>query len=187
VARLTAVLASTNAHKARELERVLPGWRIEPLRAEYPPETGETFEANALAKARFGRTLAPSAAWVLGEDSGIEVAALAGDPGVRSARWAVGDEVGRMLAEMHGEVDRAARYVCALAAIGPDGGELVVRGTLDGRIADEPAGTGGFGYDPVFVPQGESATAAALGDDWKAQHSHRARAASSLLAAIGSR
>jgi XTP/dITP diphosphohydrolase len=176
-----AALATTNAHKAAELERVLTGWTIEPLAADYPPEVGATFEENALAKARFGRTLAPADAWVLGEDSGIEVEALDGAPGIYSARWAAGDEPGRMLAAMAGESNRRARYVAALAAISPGGEETIVRGTLEGRIAEAAAGSEGFGYDPVFVPEGETETAATLGDAWKARHSHRTRAALKLL------
>jgi XTP/dITP diphosphohydrolase len=179
-----ATLATSNAHKAVELAKVLPGWEIVTLDADYPEEVGETFEENALAKAQFGRTLAPAGHWVLGEDSGIEVAALDGAPGIYSARWAAGDEVGRMLAAMEGETDRRARYVAALAAISPAGEELVVRGTLEGTIAHAPAGDDGFGYDPVFVPDGETETSASLGNAWKAEHSHRTRAARALLAAI---
>lgn len=182
---MRAILATGNPHKVAELARVLPGWQIEPLGdAEFPPEVGETFEENALGKARFGRTLAPADAWVLGEDSGIEVAALGGAPGVYSARWAAGDEVGRMLEAMRGRDDRRARFVAALAAIAPGGEEIVVRGTLDGRIAHEPSGSEGFGYDPVFVADGETATNAALGNAWKAERSHRTKAARALLAAI---
>jgi XTP/dITP diphosphohydrolase len=185
MAPVRAVLASTNAHKAAELARVLQDWQIEVLAADYPPEVGETFEANALAKARFGRTLAPADAWVLGEDSGIEADALGGEPGIYSARWAGGDEAGTMLAALAGKADRRARFVTALAAIAPDGRELVVRGTLEGTIAEARAGAEGFGYDPVFVPEGETETAATLGDGWKAEHSHRARAARALLSALG--
>jgi XTP/dITP diphosphohydrolase len=181
---MKAKLASTNPHKAAELARVLAGWEIEPLAGDYPEEVGETFEENALAKARFGRTLAPPGAWVLGEDSGIEVDALGGAPGIYSARWAAGDEPGRMLEAMAGRDDRRARYVAALAAIAPDGEELVVRGTLEGRIAEAASGDEGFGYDPVFVPEGETETAATLGDAWKAEHSHRTRAARALLAKL---
>jgi XTP/dITP diphosphohydrolase len=184
---MKAVLASSNAHKAAELARVLPGWEIETLAADYPEEVGETFEENALAKARFGRTLAAPDVWVLGEDSGIEVAALDGAPGLYSARWAAGDEVGKMLAAMRGKQDRRARYVAALAAIAPDGDELVVRGTLDGAIAEAAAGDEGFGYDPVFVPEGERETSATLGNAWKAEHSHRTRAARALLSALAAR
>jgi XTP/dITP diphosphohydrolase len=179
-----AVLATTNEHKAAELGRVLSGWRLETLVADYPPETGETFEANALAKARFGRTLAPADAWVLGEDSGIEVEALGGAPGVRSARWAAGDEPGRLLAALQGEPNRRARFVTALAAISPAGEEVVVRGTLAVSIAEAASGGEGFGYDPVFVPDGERETSAALGNAWKAEHSHRTRAARALLSRL---
>jgi XTP/dITP diphosphohydrolase len=187
MAPVKATLASSNPHKAEELARVLVGWEIEALDADYPEEVGETFEENALAKARFGRTLAPADHWVLGEDSGVEVAALDGAPGIYSARWAAGDEAGKMLAAMEGVEDRRARYVAALAAISPGGEELVLRGTLEGRIAHEAAGSEGFGYDPVFVPDGETETSATLGNAWKAEHSHRTRAARALLSALDGR
>jgi XTP/dITP diphosphohydrolase len=181
---LRAQLASRNANKARELQRLLPGWRVDLLAAhEYPPETGETYHANALAKARFGRELAPAEVWVLGEDSGIEVAGLDGGPGVRSARSAAGDEVGWMLRQLEGVRGEArrARYVCELVALGPGGEELRGTGTLEGTIAPERRGDEGFGFDPIFVPDGETRTVAELGDDWKALHSHRAKAARELL------
>jgi XTP/dITP diphosphohydrolase len=185
---LKAVLASRNAHKARELERLLPGWEIDALDADdYPPETGSTYYENAYAKAAFARDRAPAHAWVLGEDSGIEVAALDGGPGVTSSRSAAGDEVGWMLRALT-EVDgngRRARYVSELVALGPAGEELRGTGTLDGRIASEASGAEGFGFDPVFVPEGERRTVAELGDDWKAQHSHRANAARALLREAG--
>ncbi len=181
---MKAVLASGNPHKAVELGHALPGWELEPLAADYPPETGASFWENALAKARFGRTLAPAEAWVLGEDSGIEVDALGGEPGIHSARWAAGDEVGRLLAALEGVEDRRARYVAELAAIAPDGRVLRGTGTFSGRIATAPAGDGGFGYDPVFVPDGEERTVAELGDAWKRERSHRTRAARALLAEL---
>jgi XTP/dITP diphosphohydrolase len=185
---LNAVLASHNEHKARELERLLPGWRIALLDADdYPPEVGETYYENARAKAAFARGRAPTESWVLGEDSGIEVDGLGGGPGVRSSRSAAGDEVGWVLHELLGvEGDgRRARYVSELVAITPDGAELRGTGTLSGRIATEARGTGGFGFDPVFVPEGEERTVAELGDEWKAQHSHRANAALALLRQAG--
>jgi XTP/dITP diphosphohydrolase len=185
---LKAVLASRNAHKARELERLLPGWEIEVLGADdYPPETGATYYDNARAKAEFARGHAPGDAWVLGEDSGIEVEGLAGGPAVTSSRSAAGDEVGWMLRMLEGvEGDgRRARYVSELVAIGPDGEELRGTGTLNGRIATEARGDEGFGFDPVFVPDGEERTVATLGDEWKAQHSHRANAARALLRQAG--
>jgi XTP/dITP diphosphohydrolase len=187
VERLKAVLASRNPNKARELETLLSGWSIEPLDAEdYPPEEGDTYYANALAKARFGRSRAPGDAWALGEDSGLEIAGLGGGPGVHSSRSAAGDEVGWALRELAGiEGDgRRARYVCELVALSPSGDELRGTGTLAGRIAESPAGTGGFGFDPIFVPEGQERTVAELGDEWKALQSHRARAAQALLAAL---
>ena len=182
---VAARLCSRNEHKRRELERALPGWRIELLQAEdYPEETGASFYENALAKARHGRPLAPADAWVLGEDSGLEVAALGGRPGVETARWAGGRHVERILAALRGVSDRRARYVCELVAIAPDGREVRGTGTLEGKIACEPRGSAGFGFDPVFVPAGETRTVAQLGDEWKAAHSHRARAVRALLAAL---
>jgi len=185
---LKAVLASRNAHKAQELERVLPGWQIGVLEADdYPPETGQTYYDNARGKALFGRARAPGDSWVLGEDSGIEVEGLGGGPGVTSSRSAAGDEVGWMLRALEG-IDgdgRRARYVCELVAITPEGREHRGTGTLGGRIADEPSGAQGFGFDPVFIPDGEQRTVAELGDEWKSHHSHRANAARALLREAG--
>jgi XTP/dITP diphosphohydrolase len=178
---LRAVLCSRNEHKRRELERALPGWTIELLDAvDYPPETGETFAENARGKALFGREVGPGDVWVLGEDSGLEVDALGGRPGVETARWAQGRHVERILEALHGEANRRARYVCELVALAPEGREVHGTGTLEGRIAEEPRGTAGFGFDPVFIPDGEERTVAELGDDWKAGQSHRARAAAAL-------
>ena len=186
--RLKFALASANPNKARELERLLPGWEIGALGvADYPPETGTTYYENALAKARFGREHVPADAWVLGEDSGIEVKGLGGGPGVHSARSAAGDEVGWLLRELDGrEGDaRRARYVSVLVAVGPNGEERLGKGTLEGRIADRPSGAEGFGFDPIFIPDGEDRTVAELGNAWKAQHSHRANAAIALQRAFG--
>jgi XTP/dITP diphosphohydrolase len=176
------VLATQNPHKLEELRRALPGMEIEALgRDDPPPEDGATFEDNARIKARFGRAHAVPDAWALGEDSGIEAVALGGDPGVHTARWAAGDPVGRMLQALAGVPERRARYVCVLVAIAPDGREVVARGTLEGSIAERAAGEQGFGFDPVFVPDGESSTVAELGDGWKREHSHRAGAAEELV------
>ena len=149
-----------------------------------PPEDGVTFEANARIKARWARLHASADTWALGEDSGIEAAALGGAPGVRTARWASDDPVGRMLEALEGADDRQARYVCVLVAIAPDGTEAVAEGTLSGSIALAASGSEGFGFDPVFVPDGETRTVAVLGDGWKREHSHRARAAAALAQAI---
>ena len=184
---IRARLCSRNEHKRDELERVLAGWRVALLQVDrYPPEDGETFYENARAKALFGRTIGPAAEWMLGEDSGLEVSALGGGPGVETARWAQGRHVERVLAALAGETNRAARYVCELVAVSPDGGETRATGQLQGSIALEPAGDEGFGFDPVFVPDGESRTVAELGNAWKAEHSHRAGAARALLAALSS-
>jgi len=124
---------------------------------------------------------------VLGEDSGLEVGALGGAPGIRSARYGAegGEAIERLLGELGGVEDRAARYVCELVLLGPGGEELRGSGVLEGRIAEEPRGSEGFGYDPVFVPAGEERTVAELGDDWKARNSHRARAVENLLREAG--
>lgn len=179
-----ATLASGNENKLRELQHALPGWEIELLGAqEYPPETGATYYENALAKARFGRNIADRARWVVGEDSGVEIDGLDGGPGVLSSRWAAGREAERALEELAGSdgAGRRARYVCELVAISPEGAEHRGTGILEGRIADEASGSEGFGFDPVFVPEGEDLTVAELGNDWKHENSHRARAAQALL------
>jgi XTP/dITP diphosphohydrolase len=182
------VLATQNPHKLEELRRALPGAEIEALgRDDPPPEDGATFEDNARIKARWGRAHAAPDAWALGEDSGIEAVALEGEPGVHTARWAAGDPVGRMLGALEGVAERRARYVCVLVALAPDGREVVARGTLEGAIADRAAGGQGFGFDPVFVPVGESSTVAVLGDEWKREHSHRARAAGELVRLLEAR
>jgi XTP/dITP diphosphohydrolase len=183
---LIAVLCSRNRHKARELEALLPSWTIEALdRDDYPPETGATYYENARIKADFGRR--NTHGWVLAEDSGLEVEALGGRPGVLSARYAPegAPAVAKLLGELEGVEDRGARYVSELVLLAPDGRELRGTGTLDGRIAEGARGGEGFGYDPIFIPDGEERTVAELGDEWKARRSHRALAARALLAALG--
>jgi XTP/dITP diphosphohydrolase len=187
-----ATLVSKNAHKARELERVLPGWAIEPIDiAELPEETGASFYENARAKALFGRAVGDPGAWMIGEDSGLEVEGLGGRPGIRSARYAgegASDEenTAMLLVELEGVAGdgRRARYVSELVCIAPGLDEYRGTGTLAGRIAAGPRGSGGFGYDPVFVPEDEQRTVAELGDDWKARRSHRAAAAAALRKAV---
>jgi XTP/dITP diphosphohydrolase len=179
-------LASRNLHKLEELRAALPGWRIEPQAGgESPEETGETYYENARAKAESGGS---DDAWSLGEDSGIEVEGLAGGPGIFSARFAGPgeDPVAKLLAQLEGMTGHArqGRYVCELVALSPAGDEVRATGVLRGRIAGEARGDEGFGYDPIFVPEGEERTVAELGNDWKREHSHRARAAQGLLAAL---
>ena len=178
------LLASRNPNKLRELRAALPGWQIDLLDApDEPVEDGATFLENARIKAGHGRLHAPAEAWVAGEDSGIEVAALGGRPGVHSARWA-DDGVVRLLDELGDAEDRRARYVCELVVLSPGDAEIRATGLLEGTIARTPAGSEGFGYDPIFVPLGESRTVAELGNAWKAGHSHRARAASALARSL---
>jgi XTP/dITP diphosphohydrolase len=164
---------------------LLTGWDLAQLEADcYPEEGSDSYYENARGKALFGRRVGPPEAWMLGEDSGLEVAALGGAPGIRSARYApAGDEANaKLLGELQGveRAGRGARYVCELVLIGPGDEERRGTGILEGRIAEEPRGTGGFGYDPVFDPDGEEQTVAELGDDWKSRNSHRARAAREL-------
>jgi XTP/dITP diphosphohydrolase len=160
---------------------LLPEWELDLLgSADYPPEDGDTYYDNARAKAAFGRSIGDPGAWMLGEDSGVEVAGLGGRPGIESARFGGADPIGTLLAALQGVEDRRARYVAELVALSPEGAEVRGTGILEGRIADEPRGGEGFGYDPIFVPDGEERTAAELGNVWKRGHSHRARAARSL-------
>jgi XTP/dITP diphosphohydrolase len=187
VGRLKARLASHNEHKASELQRLMPGWEIELLGAdEFPPEVGATYYENARAKAEFGRSVAEPDVWVLGEDSGIEVEGLAGGPGIASARSGGADPVGWLLDQLAGvEGDgRRARYVCELVGVSPSGEEVRGTGTLTGRISSEARGSEGFGYDPIFVPDDAKQTVAELGNEWKAENSHRAGAAHAFLAAF---
>ena len=181
----SAVLASRNRHKARELEQLLPGWTIEPLdRDDYPPETGATYYENAALKARFGRAHAEG--WVLAEDSGLEVEALGGRPGVLSARYAPegAPAIAKLLGEL-GAPRSGARATsrssssCARRRRAPRHRHARRAGSRTSRRGSE-----GFGYDPIFIPEGEERTVAELGNDWKAEHSHRARAARALLHAL---
>jgi XTP/dITP diphosphohydrolase len=190
--RIRVLFASGNVHKLRELRELLPEWDIEPLGAELPEETGSTFYENARAKARHARGVADPTTYVLAEDSGIEVEGLGGRPGVRSARYAgpaASDEenVAKLLAELSGTGgdERLARYVSELVLITPDGVEIRGSGTLAGRIGDAPRGSGGFGYDPIFIPAGVERTVGELGDEWKRHHSHRADSAAAVRAALG--
>ena len=180
------VLASANAHKARELGGLLEGWEVETFAGELPEETGDTFVENARLKARHVHDALGGAAWVVADDSGIEAAALGGAPGVRSARYAgegATDEenLAKLIGALEAADDRRVRYVAELVAIAPGGGEVNARGELTGTLARVPRGSGGFGYDPAFVPDGESRTVAEMSPEEKDAISHRARAARALL------
>jgi XTP/dITP diphosphohydrolase len=180
------VLATRNAHKLREFERLLPSVALEPLPddVEIPPEDGDTYAANALIKARAAARATGRAA--IADDSGIEAAALDGAPGVRTARFAGEDATDEEnLAKLGREAaaGTALRYVCVIAYVDADGIEHVFEGTTTGTVADAPRGSGGFGYDPLFVPDDEPAdgrTMAELTDAEKDAISHRGRAARAL-------
>lgn len=181
---MKVTVCSGNEHKLEEFRALFPDWELELLGGgDYPPEDGLTYVDNARIKARYGRLVGPADRWMLADDSGIELAALAGGPGVQTARWAEGRHVEKALAAV-GDGDRRARYVCELVAISPERAELRGTGVLEGAVALEASGVEGFGFDPVFVPRGESRSVAELGDDWKAEHSHRALAARALRDAL---
>jgi XTP/dITP diphosphohydrolase len=185
------ILATGNRHKVAEMRELLPGLELEPLPPgfEMPPEDGDSFEANALIKARAAHAALP-AETVLADDSGIEAEDLAGAPGIYSARYAgvdVGDEVN--LAKLLSDVDaaggnRRAAYVCALALIEPDGSERVFEARCEGRLLRAGRGSGGFGYDPAFVPDdlapGDERTMSEISAAEKNAISHRGRAARML-------
>ena len=189
------LLATRNAKKLGELRRILVAEGVEGLEVvgladveqfDEAPETAPTFEGNALAKARdaAAATGLPSIA----DDSGIAVDALNGMPGVLSARWAGGHGDDRanldlVLAQLSDTPDErlGAGFVCAAALVVPDGEETVVRGEWRGKLAREPRGTNGFGYDPIFVPEGESRSSAELDPAEKDAVSHRGRALRALL------
>jgi XTP/dITP diphosphohydrolase len=189
----TLVLATRNAGKLRELARILGGQVKLTGLDEFPdapdvPETGATFEANALLKARAiaDHTGLPAVA----DDSGLCVDALNGMPGVLSARWAGahGDDKANLdlvLAQVADVPDArlGAQFVCAAALVVPGKGprEVVVTGTLDGRLIRVPRGTGGFGYDPIFLPDGFTQTTAEMTAEEKDAISHRGRAFRALV------
>jgi XTP/dITP diphosphohydrolase len=185
------VLASRNAHKVRELARMLPGHEVEalPPDVELPPEVADTFAGNALEKARAAARATGLPA--IADDSGIEAAALGGAPGVRSARYAGEDASdAENLAKLLREAPAGSplAYVCALAYVEPAGGtELLVEGRCTGTLDAAPRGDGGFGYDPAFLPDdyGDGRTMAQLRPDEKDAISHRGRAARELLARLG--
>ncbi|HVV58861.1 MAG TPA: non-canonical purine NTP pyrophosphatase [Gaiellaceae bacterium] len=181
---LRVVLATQNPGKVAELAELFPDWSLEGLPpGDLPHEDGETYLDNARLKARYGRLVAPPEAWVLADDSGLELDALEGGPGVLTARWAEGRHVEKALAAVEGRT-RTGRYVCELVLLSPDRREVRGTGVLEGRVAERASGAGGFGFDPVFVPRGHDRTVADLGDDWKREHSHRALAAQALLDAL---
>lgn len=186
----TLVFATNNAHKLDEMRKIV-GDRFQILSLsdigchDDIPENETTLEGNALAKARWIKSRYGYDCFA--DDTGLEVEALDGAPGVCSARYAPGaghDSEANMrllLHNMAGVADRRARFRTVIALITERDGERVVEGRIDGRIAESPSGKGGFGYDPIFVPEGFTATFAELGDEVKNSISHRARATRRLL------
>jgi XTP/dITP diphosphohydrolase len=192
------LLATRNAHKLAELDRILAAEGVRGLRVigladvpDFPeaPETGATFEENALAKAR--DAVAATGLPAVADDSGIAVDALNGMPGVLSARWsgqAKDDGANlRLLLEQLADVPderRGGAFVCAAALVTPPGTATVVRGEWPGVIAREPRGVNGFGYDPIFVPEDCAVTSAELAPEEKDKLSHRGRALRLLLPSL---
>jgi len=190
VTKRRIVLASANPGKLRELRALLPAC-IEVVSAvdlgiTLPPETGQTFAENALLKARAAARATGLIA--LADDSGLEVDALGGRPGVRSARYAgekATDEenIALLLQELRSVPSerRTARFRAVIALVAPDGREALAEGTVEGRITDRPRGQHGFGYDPVFQPLSQERTFAEMTEEEKNRLSHRARALEQAL------
>jgi XTP/dITP diphosphohydrolase len=184
----TLLVATRNDHKLRELRDTLPGVELDPLPpdVELPPEEWLTFAENALGKARAAQAATGRAA--IADDSGIEAYGLGGRPGVRSARYAgegATDEenLAKLLEEVGRQDDRRVAYVCVIALV-DEGGESIFEGRCEGTLATEPRGSGGFGYDPAFIPEdtgpSDQRTIAELTPDEKNAISHRGRAAREL-------
>jgi XTP/dITP diphosphohydrolase len=176
------LLATGNAHKVEEVQAIVGPDVVVEAHDTGVEETGTTFEENALLKAR--ALAVATGELAVADDSGIEIDHLGGGPGIHSARWtAEPDWIPRVLRELDGvpAEGRGCRYVAAAAAAWPDGREVVVRGTVEGRIAEAPRGTGGFGYDPIVIPvEGDGRTFGEMSPAEKQAISHRARAFTAL-------
>lgn len=185
------IIASNNKHKIYEIKKILGSEFSQILslsEAGIKHETvedGTTFAENAMKKAREIAELSGSAA--LADDSGICVDALLGAPGVYSARFSGGgdeDNNALLLKKLEGVTDRAAHYTCAMALVYPDGRSVTAEGYMYGSITAAPRGCRGFGYDPLFVPEGETRTVAEMTDEEKNKISHRANALTELIKRI---
>lgn len=176
-------LATSNPGKVREFEGAGLDIAMFPKMKELPvaPETGDTFEANAIQKALYYGEHADG--WLIAEDSGLEVDALGGAPGVISARWAGNDTANneKLVREMQGKAVRSARYVCVIALVDRDRVLATFRGTVEGEILDEPRGEGGFGYDPYFLYPPFGQTFAEIPKDRKTAVSHRGAAIAQVI------
>ncbi len=182
--KINAVLATHNPGKLGELKAILEpyGWKLESLAERslpVPDETGTTFKANALIKALAAADA--TGCWALADDSGLEVDALDGQPGVDTAHYGGWE---KLLTALEGlpEAQRGARFVCVLALCRPGFEPLFFKGVCEGRIAGAGVGDGGFGYDPVFIPAGEARTFAQMEKAEKYRFSHRGKALDALLA-----
>lgn len=191
------IIATGNAHKVLELEQLLAGLEVQVESATVVggmpevEETGQTFAANALLKAEALRAIAPASAYVLADDSGLEVDALDGAPGVYSARYAGpnssdADNRNQLLAALvgvgvgAGVAARTARFRCVLCLLGPKGEAQYFEGSCEGSITEAERGKEGFGYDSIFLPEGYSETFGELGESVKHHLSHRAVAVHAL-------
>ena len=203
----TAILASQNKNKIKEIQAILGkhGFTVisrddTGLPTDDIEETGTTFEENSILKAEAIREMISSAedlgeykeSPVIADDSGLMVDALGGEPGVYSARYAgegctYDDNNNKLLAALDGvpEGKRGAKFVTVITMIWPDGGRLIARGECNGKITEEKRGTEGFGFDPVFVPDGYDKTFAELGPEVKNRISHRAKALEELEKLLG--
>ncbi len=204
---MRVVLATSNSGKLREVASLLAPFGFDliaqnALGVDTPPETGDTFAANALLKARYAAAATNLPA--LADDSGIEVDALGGRPGIYSARYAGEgasdqDNLRKMLDELRGvpAASRTARYQCVIAFVGlptttatstsTDPQRILATGTWEGTLISEPRGLGGFGYDPIFIPNGFDRTAAELDPAQKNSLSHRGQALRALIAQLQAR
>jgi len=194
MSRLEIVLATTNTHKIAEISRFLAptGHVFRPI-GEFPgyidpEENGETFEANARLKADAAARFTGLEA--IADDSGLVVAALGGEPGVQSARWAGPGAtqsmlIDKMIARMRGQADRRAYFVTVLVLRRAPGDYLMAEGRVEGQIIEAPRGAMGFGYDPLFVPSGHAKTFAEMTLDDKNALSHRTRALAAMLRLMG--
>ena len=185
------VLATGNLHKVAELEPLLEGAQVSAAPSGFEPEeTGVTLLQNAWIKAAALRDQVDDEALVLADDSGLVVHSLGGRPGVFSSRYAgpdasFSDNCRRLLEELEGVEERSAAFVCVLVALGADGRMLVASGSCSGRIAPAMRGSGGFGYDPLFLPEGDERSMAEMTQSEKAAISHRGRATRRMAAMLG--
>ena len=181
-------VATHNAHKVGEISAILPEWEIVPDNPEGVEEDAPDFKGNALVKVR-AIAARHRGDWCLADDSGLAVEALGGAPGVHSARYA-GPECSTpannalLLKNLKGVTDRRAAFVCAVALVDPEGREHVVEGRCPGVVSEAPSGAGGFGYDPLFVPDGFAKSFAELAPAEKNAISHRGRALAAARAIL---